>query len=1280
MVEEFLSQNHRGRDPRQVQVVTCSGRTVNSLRENQRRLLNYITSNPDTKLCDLAYSTTARKMHEPFRAAYTVQSPKQLTEKLNLDCTQDYKVTNADPQGSVVFVFTGQGSMYPGMGKQLFSTCSRFRESILLYEKTCNSLSLPPVAHLISGLNTGHEDEPTIFQSQLAIVFIELALADLWRSWGLVPSLLLGHSLGEYSALCVSGVLSVSDTLYLVGSRSSILHQRCTPSTYAMLATSATPEEIERACKTSSLSSCEISCMNAPNQTVASGKIKHLKDLEHQLSGDGKKTTFLPILYGFHSAQVEPILDEFGRTARSVKFAKPNIPIASTLTGTIVDETGTFSSKYLVRQAREPVNFVGALNALKSSGKASENSTWIEIGPEASCLGMVRASISVPSTRLLPSLKSTEENWRTLSASLSTAYLAKLPVNWSSFHQEYTDALTFLELPSYAFDLKEYWIPYKQEALGTGSVLASRNNVEPSHVSKPVLTTCLQHVIEESFSGDAGSVTFASYTSDPQLYSAIQGHKVNDVALCPASVFCDMALTAAKYVHSKTNSIKSEPFMSIHGLEMVHPITVPEVGSPQTIEVKASKAKGESLVKILYSSKGSQNTSSTHNGSCEVQFGAKDGWKKEFSRTMHLVRKRADTIQHAALAGAGHRLPKPIVYKLFSSLVKYSAPYQGIEEAFVESGYRESTARIRLEPGVAGGQFTCNPYWIDNLVHLAGFMLNGDATKSDDTTYIASSLDVLHLVEELSESEQYTCYVCVQDSVEKKDHMFGDAYIFSGERLVAICAGMCFQRMPRKVLAAVLCHSPVATAAPVTTQPKPTTQHHTNKAAESKSSLQGTNTMISVEAPIDRKEAVTSKSSDDTAEKLLNIVASESGFALEDMENSTPFADMGVDSIMSITIISAAKSQLGLELPASFFISHPTVQELRNELGASTNDEEDDAADSSSSFEDLGPTDTEPTPEEASPVDGDDDLFSPATSREDTGFGLEPTHKAKPILEPQPEPQAIRSHRPKSNAVLLQGRTSCKENPVFLATDGAGSATAYIHFPPLPGGRRMYALESPYLSNPLDYKCSVQECCAFYIDAIRENQPHGPYLLGGWSAGAIYAYEIARQLTEMGETIQCLFLMDMRVPRPMPDAIEPNMVLIEQAGLVTGIRRTGQIMTEASTRLKQHLVSTVRGLIRYQPVPFDPAKRPKKSFMVWAERGISEEKSARMTDIDVDKINADTAEKNVMEDESTGLRGWFFAKRKAFGPNGWDEMVGDIECHTVAADHFAMVQPPAVSF
>jgi acyl transferase domain-containing protein len=174
--------------------------------------------NPNTKIADLAYSTTARRMHEVLRVAYSAKSAREIT---NLLREEVYKETSNGPRTkpptmNLVFAFTGQGSQYAGMGKQFYQYSSAFRDFLHTCRQIAYHQSLPNFIQLILDEKADMKTASAVCV-QLAIVALKIATAQLLKTWGIMPDMVTGHSLGEYSALCVAGVLSVSDTLFLFG-------------------------------------------------------------------------------------------------------------------------------------------------------------------------------------------------------------------------------------------------------------------------------------------------------------------------------------------------------------------------------------------------------------------------------------------------------------------------------------------------------------------------------------------------------------------------------------------------------------------------------------------------------------------------------------------------------------------------------------------------------------------------------------------------------------------------------------------------------------------------------------------------------------------------------------------------------------------------------------------------------------------------------------------------------------------------------------------------------
>lgn len=447
-------------DVRTSHVVALSGRSTVSLERNCHNLRKYVEENATVLLCDLAYTTTARRMHSTLRKGFACNSVGDLARQLR-ELPVETLPKRPIEKPRVVFVFTGQGSQYSAMGSTFWKTSTRFREMMQTYQLIATGHGLPVFLPVISGNLDVANASPV--QLQLALLALELCKVYMLRTWGLVPDAVVGHSLGEYAALCASGVISPSDALYLVGHRALLMEKHLKPDTYAMLATEVPVQtlraHLQKEHDAGRLSSCEIACINSPSATVASGNISDIQAFQSYLTDANNRSTLLRVPFGFHSTQIEPILDEYMALASGIVFKKPIIPIVSTLTGRLVKDEGVFDARYLARQAREPVNFVEALRTLDA---AQQNETkdkktlWVEIGPDPVCLGMIRKTLNPEDALLVSSLKQHRNSWETVAVLLKTAYEQGLPVNWYAYHSEFSSSTALLSnLPAYSWDNKE---------------------------------------------------------------------------------------------------------------------------------------------------------------------------------------------------------------------------------------------------------------------------------------------------------------------------------------------------------------------------------------------------------------------------------------------------------------------------------------------------------------------------------------------------------------------------------------------------------------------------------------------------------------------------------------------------------------------------------------------------------------------------------------------------------------------------------------------------------
>lgn len=218
LLEDFtpVGNEQGAADPRSSHVIVTSARTRASYDANKGKLVEWLLANPTARIEDVAYTTTARRMHHPFRFACTVSSIRDLTTKLKTSDTTSSPSSSSQPP--IVFVFTGQGSHFGGMGAELYRTSPVFRETVDLCVAICDGNKFPSFLDIITSdaVDVSIKDATQI---QLAVITLEIALTAFWRSAGIEPAMVMGHSLGEYAALHAAGVLSLADTLYLVGHR-----------------------------------------------------------------------------------------------------------------------------------------------------------------------------------------------------------------------------------------------------------------------------------------------------------------------------------------------------------------------------------------------------------------------------------------------------------------------------------------------------------------------------------------------------------------------------------------------------------------------------------------------------------------------------------------------------------------------------------------------------------------------------------------------------------------------------------------------------------------------------------------------------------------------------------------------------------------------------------------------------------------------------------------------------------------------------------------------------
>ncbi len=526
-LEDAPNRHEVSPDPRAKHVIAISAKHRASLQANVQRLIDFMEVNETANVSDLSYTTCSRRQHYDFRTAIAASTVKEarnlLMPYLDANAKDSFKLIDSSNPPSLAFLFTGQGTT-THVKTKLYHEAHYFRSQIDNLDHIAQVQGFPSIIPAIDDHEASSERLSPVV-TQLGLVCLEIALARYWISLGVKPSAVVGHSLGEYAALHIAGVLSANDAIFLVGTRARLLQRSCSLGSHTMLAVRGSLSEIAASSAKIGNAEYQVSCINGDNDIVISGVRQHMEAISASLKSDGLKCHILDVPFAFHSPQVDDILEQYEDIAgKGAIFKAPELPVISPLLARVVFDDKTFDASYLRRATREPVNLVAALRAAEDIGIVDANTVWVENGPHHVCSNFVRNILGT--VRLaVPSQCKSEDAWTTLATSMSKLHCAGVQIDWNEFNRPFERNLTLLDLPTYAWNNKNYWVPYRgawnlTKVVNSVSMLAARQE-------SSLRTSSVQHIIEEEFTDTAARIVMKSDVLHPDFLDAANGHKMN---------------------------------------------------------------------------------------------------------------------------------------------------------------------------------------------------------------------------------------------------------------------------------------------------------------------------------------------------------------------------------------------------------------------------------------------------------------------------------------------------------------------------------------------------------------------------------------------------------------------------------------------------------------------------------------------------------------------------------------------------------------------------------
>ncbi|HLS56240.1 MAG TPA: SDR family NAD(P)-dependent oxidoreductase [Zeimonas sp.] len=449
----------------------------------------------------------------------------------------------SDPPG-VAFLFTGQGAQYAGMGRRLAQTSPVFRDTL----QRCAAVIDPVIGRSLIDVVFGADTDASLLgrtaYTQPALFAIEFALAEWWRSVGVVPTVVLGHSVGEFVAACCAGVLTLEDAGRLVALRGALMQSL--PSGGTMAAVFA-PEAVVRERLAGVEGTLAVAGINAPDETVVSGDAALVQALTAALQADGVRVESVAVSHAFHSPLMEPMVARFEDAARNIVRSAPQVGVVSSMTGRVAEaDWGT--PAYWIRQLLSPVRWFDAMRTAASCGIG----VALEIGPHPVLVGLGRRALPDAPIAWLPSLRRGQDDADIAMQTLGELYVQGAVEDWSG--RAGAVARARVELPAYPFQRERHWVDDTSRKRGAGRSAVPGNWCHPMLGAPLPLAT--------------GDAVFQAEAGD-QRHAWVRDHRFKASSVWPAAASVEMMLAAAR-------ELAGECAIELHDVELRTPLILPD--------------------------------------------------------------------------------------------------------------------------------------------------------------------------------------------------------------------------------------------------------------------------------------------------------------------------------------------------------------------------------------------------------------------------------------------------------------------------------------------------------------------------------------------------------------------------------------------------------------------------------------------------------------------------------------------------------------------------------
>ncbi|POS72644.1 polyketide synthase [Diaporthe helianthi] len=926
-----------------------------SVIENAKKLSAHLESNTgDIDLADLALTLNQRRQRQKYFAFVKVETTNDAARRLRLLTPAD--IMELQPPSytrPVVLTFSGQTGKTIGLAKSLYDNFAVLRFHIdscnTEFHKITNRSLLPELFQ-----QSTVDDTATL---QCGLFTVQYAFARAWVDAGLKPAAVLGHSLGELTALVIAGVLSLADGMKLIAARGQLIEKNWGPEKGSMLALECTQEDFSRIAvlargimSTTPLpdpvvGEVEVACFNGPKSLVVSGPTQMIISIESIIQ---KHTEFQRIKYrrldtshGFHCALTDPILAELEGVGASLTWNKPCIPIYA------CHETGTqsFQSQYPSAHVRKPVFFHEAVARVENE---LGSCIWLEAGLNSSIISMVRKSCRSTSGHLYQPVGTKMTTRPSDMVADVVAELWKERVfltHWGCLgvsqscgdpHNLERTAVRRsrqIWLPPYQFTKKKHWVKWVdrvREVQQSNLPLAIHNEESPQERLPPPLVSCKQ---PQPLEPQSAFAEFRIHTDNPRYRSVVAGHVVCSRPLCPAPLYMECATMAVLLLLGNQNVLK-EKTLAFEKLVVRSPLGLEPQGE---VLLRLKQLPGTRTAWSLAVVSVERQSSETTHADGLILYDEDTGILANFNRLVAAQRQRLVDQPQTEILHCDR------AYKLFQRVVEYDAFFKGIE--LVRMNADEAVAAVRLPGGqphrdehVAAWR-VCDAVAIDAAVHVLGLLINTSETISgqDVAVMVEIQRSIISPGFRTHDAPNWTVYAsfsCANDSQQP----VGDVFVCSPKgQLVAMFAGCRMTRLPARRLEKMFdkaFHSKSSGVISKELEAKsdpPSRVLVVSPRQETQPSTDGMNTPVSSQRSVhDEKQEV------ENISFLTDLVAECTGLDPSGIPHDTPLGLMGLDSLGSAELADELGNQFSFSISSLDLLEYSLEKLQQKVVGRQT--------------------------------------------------------------------------------------------------------------------------------------------------------------------------------------------------------------------------------------------------------------------------------------------------------------------------------------------------------